>query len=116
VLTRDVARRLKQALENFSLAAASVASLTRGLDESRDDLDALLVALRGMAEENRPGVRASVTDLSHTLEVVARHVDAVAQNLEGSSRNMLEFSRRLKANPGLLLRGRGPAPDAGSGG
>jgi phospholipid/cholesterol/gamma-HCH transport system substrate-binding protein len=43
--------------------------------------------------------------------VVAQHIDAVAQNLEGTSRNMAEFSRRLKANPGLLLRGGRPETD-----
>jgi len=113
VLTPQMSAKLKRTLENFSLAAANVATLTRGLEHSRGDLEALLVALRAMAEDNRIDVRASVLDLRHGLDVVAQHIDAVAQNLEDSSRNMVEFSRRLKANPGLLLRGGGPSPDTG---
>ncbi len=116
VLTADVATKLGQALRNFAVAADHVASLTRDLRETRRELDGLLAALRGMAEDNRADVCASVRDLRFVLGTVAQHIDAVAQDLEGASRNMLEFSRRLKANPGLLLRGEQAAPEALEGG
>jgi phospholipid/cholesterol/gamma-HCH transport system substrate-binding protein len=108
VLTPEMADKLRQTLENFSLAAANVATLSASLNDSRKDLDALLAALRGIAEDNRSDLRSSVEDLRRTLGVVAQHIDAVAYGLEGTSRNMVEFSRRLKANPGLLLRGTSP--------
>lgn len=113
VFSAEAAARLRRTLENFSQAAANVAALTRGLEASRGELDALLGALRATAEENRADVRASLLDLRHSLGAVSQHIDAVAQNLEGSSRNMFELSRRLKANPGLLLRGAPPAPAPG---
>jgi hypothetical protein len=54
-----------------------------------------------------------VRHLRHTLSTVAQHIDEVALSLEGTTRNMLEFSRRLKADPGLLLRSAPPAADEG---
>ena len=47
-----------------------------------------------------------MSDLQHTLETVARHVDAISHNLEVTTHNMNEFSRQLRENPGVLVRGR----------
>lgn len=113
VLTSDVAAKLRRALENFALAAANVATLTRGLEASRSMLDALLQSLHGTVADNRADVRAVVRDLRHTLATVAQHIDAVSQGLELSSRNLAEFSRRLKSDPGLLLRGAPPVSEGG---
>ncbi|MCF6247966.1 MAG: hypothetical protein L3J69_11470, partial [Desulfobacula sp.] len=35
-------------------------------------------------------------------------IDAVNQNVEGTARNMYEFSRQIRQNPGLLLSGGSP--------
>lgn len=114
VLTSEVAAKLRRALENFALAAANVATLTRGLEDSRGTLDALLQSLHGTAADNRADVRAAVRDLRHSLATVSQHIDAVSQSLELSARNMAEFSRRLKADPGLLLRGAPPVNEPGA--
>jgi len=114
VLTSEVAAKLRRALENFALAAANVATLTRGLEASRGTLDALLQSLHGAAADNRADVRAAVRDLRYSLATVTRHIDAVSQSLELSSRNLAEFSRRLMADPGLLLRGAPPVDAAGA--
>jgi phospholipid/cholesterol/gamma-HCH transport system substrate-binding protein len=111
LLTADMAAELREALGNFSLAAGNVAVLSRDLGETRSRLERLLRSANALIDENRPGVRASLRDLRYSLDVVAQHVDAVAANVEGTSRNLLELSRRVKGNPGLLLRGGGPGPD-----
>jgi phospholipid/cholesterol/gamma-HCH transport system substrate-binding protein len=45
---------------------------------------------------------------------VARHIDAIAADLERSSRNLAEFTRQVRENPGVIVRGRergdGPTP------
>jgi len=116
LLTRDMASKVRGALVNFADAAGNVATLSRDLAQSRAHLDRLLSTLASAAEENRPAVDASLRDLRYSLEVVAQYVDAVAGNLEGSTRNLLELTRRLKSNPGLLLRGGTPSSDADVGG
>jgi phospholipid/cholesterol/gamma-HCH transport system substrate-binding protein len=52
--------------------------------------------------------------MRHAVESIARHIDAINQNLEGASRNMYEFSRQLRQNPGLLLGGTPPKDEAAS--
>ena len=47
------------------------------------------------------------------IEALARRSEAVASNLEDATRNANEFSRQLRANPGVLLRGREAEPGAG---
>jgi phospholipid/cholesterol/gamma-HCH transport system substrate-binding protein len=46
------------------------------------------------------------------METLSRHIDTIAQNMEGTSRNMYEFSRHIRQNPGLLLGGTPPAEKA----
>ena len=50
---------------------------------------------------------APLADLRHVLGVVSRDIDSMTRNLEGTSRNMLEFSRQLRANPAVLITGTG---------
>jgi phospholipid/cholesterol/gamma-HCH transport system substrate-binding protein len=112
--SEDLSRLASTARAELKLLAANVASLTRGLEDSRGTLDALLQSLHGAAADNRADVRAAVRDLRYSLATVAQHIDAVSQGLELSSRNMAEFSRRLRADPGLLLRGAPPVDEAGA--
>jgi phospholipid/cholesterol/gamma-HCH transport system substrate-binding protein len=39
-------------------------------------------------------------------------MDAISSNLESTSRNLDEFSRQVRENPGVLLRGRDGADDS----
>jgi len=58
-----------------------------------------------MVEANSNKLDSSLADLHKTLSVVSTHIDAITHHLEGSSRNMHEFTRQIKENPGLLIRG-----------
>jgi len=57
-------------------------------------------------------VQAILTETRYIVDSVARHVDSINQNMEGAARNMNEFSRQIRANPGLLLGG-SPQQDKG---
>ena len=50
--------------------------------------------------------------LRYTLEELSASAEGILQNLESTSRNMNEFSRQLRRNPGLLLSGK-PAAEVG---
>ena len=112
LLTPETGAQLRRALDNISEAAGNVAILSRDLRATRQHVDDLLIALKEVVAENRPDVRESVRHLRYTLSTVAQHIDALAQNLEGTSRNMYEFSRQVRQNPGVLLRGATPTDDA----
>ena len=47
--------------------------------------------------------------MRYTMETIAERIDSVTYNLEGTSRNLYEFSRQIRINPGLLLGGTEPA-------
>jgi len=55
--------------------------------------------------------RQSVVNLRYITESVARDIDSINQNLDGTARNMFEFSRQIRQNPGLLLGGSRPRDD-----
>ncbi len=105
ILTPEMASTVQRSLDNFSLAAANIAQLTEDLGETRSEIDRLLISLSDTVGDNRPDLRRAIADLRYSLQSVAQHVDAVTYNLEGTSRNMLEFSRLLRQNPAVLLRG-----------
>ena len=62
--------------------------------------------------ENREQINAAVTDLRYLTDSVSRHIDAINRNLEGAARNLYEFSRQIRQNPGLLLGGTPPRDQA----
>jgi phospholipid/cholesterol/gamma-HCH transport system substrate-binding protein len=105
VLTPKTTRKIQNALDNVGLAANNIADLTSDLHSTRESLDRLLTGLNAIADENRPELRASVTDLRYTFAALSQRVDAITYNLEGASRNLSEFSRTIRNNPAVLLRG-----------
>ncbi|MBF0251352.1 MAG: MCE family protein [Alphaproteobacteria bacterium] len=104
----DLNQRMPRIAENLDASTAHFATLTKDLNDTRDNLDKLLVASEGMVSENRTEVRKSIEDLKHVTDSLARHIDSVNQNVEGTARNMYEFSREIRQNPGLLLTGTTP--------
>ena len=105
ILTPQTTRKMQNALDNVALAASNIAGLTSDLHTTRERLDRLLTGLNAIAEENRPELRESVADLRHTFRALSQRVDAITYNLEGASRNLSEFSRTIRNNPAVLLRG-----------
>ncbi|NQV56914.1 MAG: MCE family protein, partial [Rhodospirillales bacterium] len=69
-------------------------------------IDGLFGSVQSIVSDNRLDIDRTVVELRHSVESVARHIDAINQNVEGASRNMFEFSRQIRQNPGLLLGGK----------
>ena len=75
------------------------------LDQATKNLEQLAAISRGVVSDNRGDIR-------YVVESVTRHVEAINQNLEGAARNMLEFTRQIRQNPGLLMGGTPPKDTA----
>jgi phospholipid/cholesterol/gamma-HCH transport system substrate-binding protein len=97
--------------EQMADTIRNVAQLSAGLQDSRKKLDTVLGSLDKTVDGNRGTVEASLKDLRHTLQAVARNIDSLTYNLEGTSRNFHEFSRQLRENPSVLLGGTKPRED-----
>ena len=53
--------------------------------------------------------KQALADLRTSLDALGRHADAIAYNLEATTRNMSEFSGQIRNDPSALLLGRGDA-------
>jgi phospholipid/cholesterol/gamma-HCH transport system substrate-binding protein len=99
-------------LSNMSAASSNMNELVENIDDTRKSMDILLSNIDNVIgdinytiENNDGKMNASLTDLQKTLSVISTHIDAITHHLEGSSRNIHEFTRQIKENPGLLIRG-----------
>jgi phospholipid/cholesterol/gamma-HCH transport system substrate-binding protein len=108
IVNEDTGLQARRVLDNVDAAAADFRAVGTGLGEVRRDAQKLIRGLDQMVTDNRPELRQAVSDLRHVLEQVSRYSDGVLQNLDSTSRNMSEFSRQIRENPGRLLGGSAP--------
>jgi len=108
ILNADTEQQARRVLDNVEVAAADLRALSGGLGEVKRDAHQLIQQLDGLLTESRPDLQQAVSDLRHVLEQVSRYSDVILQNLDATSRNMNEFSRQIRENPGRLLGGSVP--------
>jgi phospholipid/cholesterol/gamma-HCH transport system substrate-binding protein len=97
--------KVETLIGNLDRTSATLAALSGKLDRVATTLD-------GVVADNRVTIDRSLADLRHVMRSLSRNIDAITQNLDGTSRNMYEFSRQIRQNPGLLLGGTPPADAA----
>jgi phospholipid/cholesterol/gamma-HCH transport system substrate-binding protein len=112
LITPGNVKRAEEILANLQGASREMAGLSKDLGESRKSVERILQTIATMLVDNRLDLDRSVVDMRHAVESVARHIDAINQNLEGAARNMYEFSRQIRQNPGLLMGGTPPKDEA----
>ncbi|MGB0669880.1 MAG: MlaD family protein [Rhodospirillales bacterium] len=84
---------------------------TRDLDKVMSEAEQMMATAHALVGDNAGDVAGSVKDIRHVTDSLSRHIDSINQNMEATARNMYEFSRQIRANPGLLLSGT-QAPEA----
>lgn len=99
-------------IANMGTSAKNMADVTAQLGETRKSIDGLVGVIGSMVTDNKLDVERTVVDVRHSAETVARYIESINQNLDITSRNMMEFSRAIRSNPGLLLGGTAPADNA----
>ncbi|MDX9859475.1 MAG: MlaD family protein [Rhodospirillales bacterium] len=107
-------RTLEGVLARTEATVGNLSEFSRDISVTRSRIDGVLETLDTLLIDNKLDVERAIIDLRHVVESVARHIDILNQNMEGASRNMYEFSRQIRENPGLLLGGT-PPPDQAAG-
>lgn len=102
---------IDKSLDNVEKATANVAVLAGDMHETRKRLDQILASLDNVVAGNRDSVQGSLNDLRQTMSTISRSVNTISQDLEGAARNMNEFTRDVRRNPGTLLRSGSPPED-----
>lgn len=101
---------MEDMIANLDAASKDLHSVSGKTNQLLDNTNKMV------SDANRQKVEATLTDVRHVTESLARHIDSINQNLEGTARNMYEFSREIRQNPGRLLGGSAPQDEAAQGG
>jgi phospholipid/cholesterol/gamma-HCH transport system substrate-binding protein len=76
-------------------------------------LNSILKDIDDLVLDSEGDVAKTMKESRYIVESVSRNIDAINQNMDGAARNLYEFSRQIRQNPGLLLGGTSPE-DKGS--
>ena len=105
ILSGANVRAVKNIVNNAEQATATMNGLGRSLTETMVKVDNLATNLDRLIDTNMDNVDQSLKDVRYTLSAIASTVGSIVHNLDGAARNMSEFSRLIRQNPGLLLDG-----------
>jgi ABC-type transporter Mla subunit MlaD len=106
LLAQRNVQRVSDILENLDTAVGDFTTVVEGLGEIRREVSVLVAKTDALLDEDSGELGEAIVDLNHALAAVARHVDSIAVNLDTTTRNMSEFSERIRDNPGVLILGR----------
>jgi len=103
---------VQRIFENADTLSNNLAALSVGLGNSRVQLDQLINNANTLFENNTGDIRTVMTEVRNSINSVSQNIDTIIFNLEGTSRNFNEFSRKISANPAVLLGGQPPKDTA----
>ncbi len=110
LLSPDNRDTIEQILTNVELGTLNFAAMSTDLQRSAAELQTVARAIGGLVEANAERLDGALDDAHYALRTISQNIDGIVHNLQGTARNMNEFSRTIRQNPGLLLNGR-PRPD-----
>ncbi|MCF8482608.1 MAG: MlaD family protein [Rhodospirillum sp.] len=108
VLSNKNVEQINTSIDDLAAFTGDLAALGAQLKGSGDGLNKIVRAVDGIVDRGGPQVDASLRDLRHTLRTLSTSIDTITFNLEGATRDLKEFSRVIRQNPGTLLRGGSP--------
>ncbi|MGQ0657984.1 MAG: MlaD family protein [Chromatiales bacterium] len=115
VLREENQQHLASILSNADRGSAQLNEVLVRIEGTRVLMHHLLEQMDQLVAENRSGVTQTVGDaatamqeLRDSIRTVADNVDSILHYLESGTRNINEFSREVRENPGILLRGKPP--------
>jgi len=92
-----------QVVRNVEEVSRRFVAISAEAQTSLQRIDGILGDVGRIVEANEGKLASTMEDARYTLEAVARNIDSINHNLNGAARNMNEFSRLIRQNPGLLL-------------
>lgn len=105
LLTSENILSAEHTIENMEEMSGNLTVLSGELKGTLRKVDNLTTNLDQLVEDNKGNMDQSLKDVQYTLSSIAGTVGSIVHNLEGAARNMNEFSRLIRQNPGLLLDG-----------
>lgn len=92
-------------VDTINTMLVNFGSMSGRLNEASFRIRALAARVDALVAENSANITGGVEDFRYILKSVAQNIDTINHNLDGAARNLNEFSRQIRSNPGLLLGG-----------
>lgn len=101
ILTPQNQQKILGMIDNLNAATQKFDTVLITLNSILKDIDDLVLDSEG-------DLAVTMKESRYVVESVSRNIDAMTQNMDGAARNLYEFSRQIRQNPGLLLGGTSP--------
>lgn len=95
-------------VENVEEMSAGFLDISKSLKGSMRQVNEIISRLDRVVQTNDSKVNNAISDARYIMQSLARNIDNFNHNISGAARNMNEFSRLIRQNPGLLLGGSPP--------
>lgn len=106
LMNKSNAQHLSNMLENTDRLTRELSVTVGDLGEAGKALSDLMKESNEIVSDNKYDIRASVKETKNTLQTISRSIASIVFQLDNTSRNMNEFSRRIKENPSSLIQSR----------
>ncbi len=101
ILTPENQQKILGMIDNLNAATQKFDTVLITMNSILKDIDDLMLDAEG-------DLAVTMKESRYITESIARNIDAINQNMDGAARNLYEFSRQIRQNPGLLLGGTSP--------
>ena len=101
ILTPENQQKILGMIDNLNAATQKFDTVLITMNSILKDIDDLMLDAEG-------DLAVTMKESRYITESIARNTDAINQHMDGAARNLYEFSRQIRQNPGLLLGGTSP--------
>lgn len=120
ILSEENRQSITGVLNSFEGTGKNLEQLTRRIEVTRKEIHEAASQLNRLVKDNREPLgqtlslsKTSAEELHNTLTTVSEHINNVMYDLEGTMRNLHEFSREIRENPRILLGGSAQREEGG---
>ena len=100
--------KIEQVIASMDETSKKIDTVLESLNGLLGDVGDLLGDVGELVLKEDGDVRQTLAATRYIVQTVSRHIDSINQNMEAAARNMYEFTRQIRQNPGLLLGGEAP--------
>ncbi len=108
ILGSENQKYIRNILINADKISGKFYQMSEKMDSARIKLSLVLENTNKILDSNKQDVRHSVIAFRKSLETVSNRINTIVYNIEQTSRNFSEFSRKIRQNPGSLIGGKSP--------
>lgn len=89
----------------------AVDRLIQNVDRTAESLRSASEELNALVDAGGDDLLVGLQEFRYLTSTLARYAEPIGEEMDLTARNFRDFSRQLRQNPGVILRGAEPAPD-----